>query len=210
MAEALLAVVRCGCGGRLGRRTEQTARGLRWAFACEGCGSRWGHRDGVFGPLDGEQRDGGAGGLAEEEAALLAWFRRLPGALRAEAVAQVRALAVGGRVDGTQIDAGFRRWRKRSAFICVLYLVNHTSVLCPSNQQGTKSRRLDLFPLCLGGKIRVRQAGGFRRHTRRQPCPGPASPPRSTISPTLPLVDRRQVSDYILGVRSPVPHAWRA
>jgi hypothetical protein len=84
--------VRCGCGGRVERRTEQTARGLRWVFLCERCGSRWGHRDGVFGPLDGEQRGGGAGGLAEEEAALLAWFRRLPEASRAELLAHVQAL----------------------------------------------------------------------------------------------------------------------
>jgi hypothetical protein len=102
VGEALLAVVRCGCGGRVGRRTEQAARGLRWVFLCEGCGARWGHRDGVFGPLDGEQRDGGAGGLTSEEAELLGWFRRLPEALRAEVVAQV---AAGGRVDKTQIFA---------------------------------------------------------------------------------------------------------
>jgi hypothetical protein len=104
MGEAILAVVRCGCGGRVERWTEQTARGLRWVFVCAGCGVRWGLRDGVFGPLDGEQRGGGAGELAEEETELLGWFRRLPEASRAEVVAQARALAVGGRADGTRMD----------------------------------------------------------------------------------------------------------
>jgi hypothetical protein len=43
--------------------------------------------------------------LAGEEAELLAWFRRLPEASRAEVVAQV---AAGGRVDGTQIEKKIR------------------------------------------------------------------------------------------------------
>ena len=107
MGEALLAVVRCGCGGRLGRRTEQTARGLRWAFLCEGCGSRWGHRDGVFGPLDGNPargREGDTDELAADEAELLGWFRCLAGESRAEVMAHVRALAVGGQSDRTRMD----------------------------------------------------------------------------------------------------------
>lgn len=88
---ALLTVARCDCGGRLQRGTEQTGRGLRWVFACELCGCRWGHRDGVFGPL---KRDGdgyGSRGLAPAEAELVAWFRRLPEKLRAEVLSHVQA-----------------------------------------------------------------------------------------------------------------------
>lgn len=88
MSNALLAVVRCDCGGRLQRGTEQTAQGLRWVFACERCGSRWRHRDGVFGPLDRQPA------RQADESELLAWFRRLPGELRSEAVSRVQALAL--------------------------------------------------------------------------------------------------------------------
>ena len=97
MSNALLAVVHCDCGGRLQCGTEQTERGLRWTFTCERCGSRWGHRDGVFGPLDREpvqQPGDGTDGLAPAELELLAWFRRLPGELRSEALSQVRSLAL--------------------------------------------------------------------------------------------------------------------
>ncbi len=92
MAEFLMAVVRCDCGGRLQQGTERTERGPRWTFACERCGCRWGHRDGVFGPLDREPGDG-SGGLAPAESELLAWFRRLPGELRCEALSHVRSLS---------------------------------------------------------------------------------------------------------------------
>jgi hypothetical protein len=85
---ALLAVVRCDCGGELQHGSEQTPRGLRWTFTCTRCGSRWGHRDGVFGPLD---RAPIAGQLAPLEAELLALFRRLPQAAQQEIVAAARA-----------------------------------------------------------------------------------------------------------------------
>ena len=97
MSTALLAIVRCDCGGELGRGTEQAERGLRWVFTCRRCGSRWAHRDGVFGPLDREpvpQPNGGAGGLPPAELELLAWFRRLPRELRSEVVSHVRSLAL--------------------------------------------------------------------------------------------------------------------
>ena len=92
MAEFLMAAVRCDCGGRLQQGTERTERGPRWTFTCERCGCRWGHRDGVFGPLDREPGDG-SGGLATAESELLAWFRRLPGELRTEALSQVLSLS---------------------------------------------------------------------------------------------------------------------
>ena len=92
MTEFLMAAVRCDCGGRLEWGTEQTERGPRWTFTCEQCGCRWGHRDGVFGPLDREPGDG-SGGLAPAESELLAWFRRLPGELRTEALSHVRSLS---------------------------------------------------------------------------------------------------------------------
>ena len=93
MPEYLLAVVRCDCGGKLGWATEETERGRRWVHVCEGCGRRWGLRDGIFGPLDRgdsmQRLDDGT----PEESALLACFRRLPGALRAEVLSHVQALA---------------------------------------------------------------------------------------------------------------------
>lgn len=90
MTEALMAAARCDCSGYLEWTTEQTARGLRWVFVCQGCGSRWGHRDGVFGPLDRRPTD--RGGLSLQECALLAYFRCLTDAQRLEAMARVRAL----------------------------------------------------------------------------------------------------------------------
>ena len=92
MSGALLAVVRCDCGGRLQRGTEQTGRGLRWTFTCEWCGSRWGHKDGAFGPLDRQPVQ--HGGLAPAESELLACFRRLPEELRSEVVSHVQALSL--------------------------------------------------------------------------------------------------------------------
>jgi hypothetical protein len=97
MSAALLAIVRCGCGGALRRGTEQTARGLRWVFTCRWCGVRWAHRDGIFGPLEREPTpppNGEAGGAPPAESELLAWFRRLPPELRDEVVTHVRSLAL--------------------------------------------------------------------------------------------------------------------
>ena len=97
MPTALLAIVRCGCGGALRRGTERTERGLRWVFTCEQCGVRWAHRDGVFGPLDRGPTPppiNEVGGVPPAESELLAWFRRLPRELRAEAVSHVRSLAL--------------------------------------------------------------------------------------------------------------------
>jgi len=92
MSGVLLAAVRCDCGGRLRRGTEQTERGLRWTFTCERCGGRWGHRDGVFRPLDRDPVQDA--GLASAELGLLACFRRLPERLRSEVVSYVQALAL--------------------------------------------------------------------------------------------------------------------
>lgn len=101
MSGALLAVVRCDCGGKLQRGTEQTERGLRWVFTCEQCGCRWGHRDGVFAPLDRtapvQQPGEGTEELAPAESELLAWFRRLPGELRSEVVSHVQTLALSAK-----------------------------------------------------------------------------------------------------------------
>jgi len=97
MSTALLAVVRCHCGGELRWGTERTERGLRWVFTCRRCGVRWAHRDGVFGPLDRgplPPPNGEAGGLPPAESELLAWFRRLPPELRADVVSHVRSLAL--------------------------------------------------------------------------------------------------------------------
>jgi hypothetical protein len=91
MSDVLMAAVRCDCGGRLEWGAERTERGPRWTFTCERCGSRWGHRDGVFGPLDRRLVD--RGGLSLQECLLLACFRRLPEASRAQALAHLRALA---------------------------------------------------------------------------------------------------------------------
>lgn len=93
MPDVLLAAVRCDCGGELKRGTEQTERGLRWTFTCRRCGSRWGHRDGTFRPLDREPLIQG-GGLSSAELELLACFRRLPGELRSEVASHVQALAL--------------------------------------------------------------------------------------------------------------------
>jgi hypothetical protein len=93
MPGVLLAVVRCDCGGELQRGTEQAERGLRWTFTCGRCGSRWGHRDGTFRPLDREPLIQG-GGLSSAELELLACFRRLTGELRSEVVSHVQALAL--------------------------------------------------------------------------------------------------------------------
>lgn len=88
----VLAVVRCDCGGKIESGTEQAERGLRCTFTCQRCGSRWGHRDGVFRPLD---RDSVLNGrLAPAELQLLACFRRLSKELQAEVVSQVRSLAL--------------------------------------------------------------------------------------------------------------------
>lgn len=95
MCSALLAAVRCDCGGRLQGGSEQTERELRRTFTCAGCGSRWGHRDGVFGPLD--RKPVQCGGLAPAELRLLACFRRLSGELRCEVISHVRALALSAK-----------------------------------------------------------------------------------------------------------------
>lgn len=86
-----MAVVRCDCGGGLKREVIDTARGPRWRYVCEWCGSRWQFQDSVFGPVgrDATQQ------LAEQD--LLAWFRRLPRELQSEAVSHVQALALSGR-----------------------------------------------------------------------------------------------------------------
>jgi hypothetical protein len=86
MSTFLMAAVRCDCGGKLGW-------GRRWVHVCEGCGRRWGLRDGVFGPLDREDPVRRLGDGTPEESALLVCFRRLPGPLRAELLSQVQALA---------------------------------------------------------------------------------------------------------------------
>ena len=88
MPEYLVAAVRCDCGGRLECRTEPTERGPRWAHVCERCGVRWGLRDGVFCRRDIDP------GQQDAEGELLVWFRRLPEALRSEAVSRMRALAL--------------------------------------------------------------------------------------------------------------------
>jgi hypothetical protein len=87
MPEYFTIWARCDCGGRLEWSVEQTKRGPRWKYTCEFCGCRWGHRDGVFGPLDRDPTRQ----LAEEE--LLLWFRRLPEELLPEVVSHVQALA---------------------------------------------------------------------------------------------------------------------
>jgi hypothetical protein len=87
MPTALLAIVRCHCGGELRWGTERTERGLRWVFTCRRCGVRWAHRNGVFGPLDREP-------VPPAESELLAWFRRLPPELHSEVVSHVRSLAL--------------------------------------------------------------------------------------------------------------------
>jgi hypothetical protein len=89
----LLAAVRCDCGGKLRWGTEQTERGLRWTFTCEGCGSRWGHRGGTFRPLDRGDSVQQPGGGTPEELELLACFRRLSRELKSEVLAHVQALA---------------------------------------------------------------------------------------------------------------------
>lgn len=94
---ALLAVVRCDCGGEIQRSDEQTGRGLRWIFRCARCGRRWGQRGGVFGPLD---RAPVGGRLAPIEVELLAAFRRLPPAVQREVVAGVAARVGEGRKSG--------------------------------------------------------------------------------------------------------------
>jgi hypothetical protein len=86
MSTALLAVVRCDCGGE-----------LRWVFTCRRCGVRWGHRDGVFGPLDRDparQLAVGTEGLTPAESELLARVRQLPEELRSEVLSHVQALAL--------------------------------------------------------------------------------------------------------------------
>jgi len=92
MPEYLLAAVRCDCGGKLRWRTEATERGQRWVHVCEGCGRRWGLRDGVFGPLEGGDSMQRLADGTPEESALLVCFRQLPGPLRAEVLSHVRAL----------------------------------------------------------------------------------------------------------------------
>jgi len=92
MTEFLMAAVRCDCGGRLEWGTEQTERGPRWFFACEWCGTRWRHNDGVFGPIDRDPISNGA--LAPAERQLLACFRRLSSESRATVVAHVQAMAL--------------------------------------------------------------------------------------------------------------------
>jgi hypothetical protein len=88
----LLAAVRCDCGGKLQWGTEQAEQGLRWTFTCEGCGSRWGHRDGAFRPLDRDAVQQPGDGTPEE-LELLACFRRLSRELQSEVLAYVQALA---------------------------------------------------------------------------------------------------------------------
>ena len=96
LGDGIWIVLRCNCGGRVLRSgTEETERGPRWVFRCEGCGVRWRHRDGVFGPVDQDPTQQ----RAEED--LLRWFRRLPAGLQAEAVTHVQELARSGG-DGRQ------------------------------------------------------------------------------------------------------------
>ena len=92
MPTFLMAAVRCDCGGKLAWTTEETERGRRWVHVCEGCGCRWGLRDGVFGPLDRGDTMQRQGDGTPEESALLVCFRQLPGTLRAELLSQVQAL----------------------------------------------------------------------------------------------------------------------
>jgi len=77
MATFLMTAVRCDCGGKLGWATEETERGRRWVHVCEGCGRRWGLRDGVFGPLDRGDSVRHLGDGTPEESALLACFCHL-------------------------------------------------------------------------------------------------------------------------------------
>jgi GTP cyclohydrolase II len=88
----LLTAVRCDCGSKLQWGTEQTERGLRWTFTCEGCGSRWGHRGGVFRRLDRGDSVQQLGDGTPEELELLACFRRLSRELQSEVLAYVQAL----------------------------------------------------------------------------------------------------------------------
>lgn len=84
----LVAVVRCDCGGGLKREVIDTARGPRWRYVCERCGSRWQLQDGAFGPVGRDPTQQ----LTEQD--LLAWFRRLPRELQSEVVTHVQALAL--------------------------------------------------------------------------------------------------------------------